>query len=172
MKRLETYIQEKLIINKNYRNPSKFNSEVTELYLVRFFPADLSYGINILVDIIDVNRIIVGLKTCKVTGSFYTEGASYKNCEFYIHNDILWRWSPHFITRLDILLHPDKKKEFLEIVRMGQEHKKISFEEALKIINVDYDFRKVADMLYEYDYELCTRQHEHEINKIIKRLER
>ena len=165
-------VSEKLMINKNLKGIGEFDSNVKELYLVRFFPADLSYGLNILLDIVDVNDLFISGKTCHVTGSFYTEGANYTNCVFNIHNDILWRWNPHFVTRLDILLHPNKKEKFFKLLKFTGHNVQISFKYALDIINVNYDFSKVSELLSDTDqYKLCERQDYPAIKKIIKRLE-
>ena len=65
MKTLNQHIQEKLIVNKNYKSVSYDFSNVKELYLVRFFKKNNKPENYITIDIINVESIIMNYSHTK-----------------------------------------------------------------------------------------------------------
>lgn len=79
MKTLSQRIEERLLINRNYKCTYDF-SDVKELYLIRFRDVESNY---IQIDIVDINKIkIKDDETFTVSGEFMLSHAHYLNCEF------------------------------------------------------------------------------------------
>ena len=72
MKTLGQHLNEKLIINKNYKSVSYDFNDVKELYLVRFFKKKNAESQNyITIDIINVESIIIkDDDICILNGNF------------------------------------------------------------------------------------------------------
>ena len=119
MKTLNQHIQEKLIINKNYKSVSYDFKDVKELYLIRFFSSE-----RMAVDIIDIKNIKMTYdknynSKCIVNGNFRL----LKNC-YYLNkvfkcdstNGTLYRDDGLYSVYCDVLIHETLKGNFKKFV--------------------------------------------------------
>ena len=141
MKTLNQYIQEKLIVNKNYKSVSYDFNDVKELYLIRFFLSE-----RITVDIIDIKNIKMTYdknhnSKCIVNGNFRL----LKNC-YYLNtvfkhdstNGILYRDDGPYARYCDMLIHETLKgnfKKFVEYISKNP-HETYSADDIFDILNI------------------------------------
>ena len=141
MKTLNQYIQEKLIVNKNYKSVSYDFSNVKELYLIRFFVSD-----RISVNIIDIKNIKMTYdknynSKCIVKGDFRL----WKNCYYLNHvfkcdstNGTLYRDDGLYSVFCDVLIHETLKgnfKKFVEYISKNP-HETYSVNDIFDILNI------------------------------------
>ena len=137
MKTLNQHIQEKLIVNKNYKSVSYDFNNAKELYLIRFFLSE-----RITVDIIDIKNIKMKYDNkCIVNGYFRL----LKNC-YYLNtvfkhdstNGILYRDDGPYARYCDMLIHETLKgnfKKFVEYISKNP-HETYSADDIFDILNI------------------------------------
>ena len=157
MKTLNQHIQEKLIINKNYKSVSYDFNDVKELYLIRFFLSG-----RMAVNIIDIKNIKMTYDKnydikCIVNGDFRL----WKNC-YYLNdvfkcdstNGTLYRDDGLYSVFCDVLIHETLKgnfKKFVEYISKNP-HETYSVYDIFDILNIkcpefENKYKKV-----EYDH--------------------
>ena len=120
MKTLGQHLNEKLIVNKNYKSVSYDFNDVKELYLIRFFLG----GRRMAVNIIDIKNIKMTYdknydSKCIVNGDFRL----LKNC-YYLNkvfkcdstNGTLYRDDGLYSVYCDVLIHETLKGNFKKFV--------------------------------------------------------
>ena len=159
MKPLNKYIEEKLIINKNY-NPYNvidyLDSDIDEFYLIRLWPDDKYIYIDIITKpylaLINDNP---DKKLYELTGNFYLCDAHYTRAQFISdsHN-FLFRWNTAFEDRYDLLLHPFYTYEFKKFVESFDKKYDVAYfvDEIFAMFNLDYD--SIPDKLKNKEYTL------------------
>ena len=141
MKTLNQHIQEKLIVNKNYKSVSYDFSDAKELYLIRFFLSD-----RMAVNIIDIKNIKMTYDNnynskCIVNGDFRL----LKNC-YYLNtvfkcdssNGTLYRDDGPYARYCDVLIHESLKgnfKKFIEYISKNP-HEIYSVNDIFDILNI------------------------------------
>ena len=159
MKTLNQHIQEKLIINKNYKSVSYDFSDVKELYLVRFLKKKTISENYITIDIINVESIIIkDNDNCILNGDFkLKDNAFYLKMKFKCDstNGILYRVYGLFSLYFDILIHPllkDKFKKFVEDV-LNNPDKTYFADDVFDILNIECpEFEDKFNVKYDYIY--------------------
>lgn len=157
MKTLNQHIQEKLIVNKNYKSVSYDFSDVKELYLVRFFKKNNKPENYITIDIINVESIIIkDDDICILNGDFkLNDNAFYLKMKFKydLTNGILYRIDSLFHLYFDILIHPslkDKFKKFVEDV-LNNPDKTYFADDVFDILNIKCpEFEKQFKVEYDH----------------------
>ena len=144
MKTLNQHIQEKLIVNKNYKIVSYDFNDVKELYLIRFFLSE-----RMAVNIIDIKNIKMKYDNnydnydskCIVNGDFRL----WKNC-YYLNdvfkcdstNGTLYRDDGPYARYCDVLIHESLKgnfKKFIEYISKNP-HEIYSVNDIFDILNI------------------------------------
>lgn len=141
MKTLSQRIEEKLVINKSYKDASYDFNDVNELYLIRF--KDIKSEKYIQIDIIDINKITMkDDNTCIVSGEFMLSNAHYVTCEFEYDskNGILYRIDNMFHSHYDILLHQSLKDNFKKFVQEALNNPDRTYfaDEVFNILNIEF----------------------------------
>lgn len=158
MKTLSQRIDEKLVINKNYKSVLYDFNDVEELYLIRFRNAKTEKYIQI--DIVDINKITMkNDNNCVVDGELMLSNAHYLNCEFKydLKNGILYRIDNLFKRHYDILLHQSLKENFKKFVEdiFDDPDKKYFPDEVFNILDIECpEFEEKFNV--EYDYVEAT----------------
>ena len=158
MRTLTQRIEEKLLVNKNYKDVSYDFSNVDELYLIRFKDAKSENYIQI--DIVEINKITIkNDNTCTVDGELMLSNAHYLNCEFKYDskNGILYRIDHLFKRHYDILLHQSLKDNFKKFVQevLNDPDRTYFADEVFNILNIEFP-ELDAKFDAEYDYVEAT----------------
>ena len=157
MKTLGQHIQEKLIINKNYKSVSYDFNDAKELYLIRFFKSG-----RMTVNIIDIKNIKMKYDNnydskCIVNGNFIIfSNAYYLNTVFKCDstNGTLYRDDGLYSVYCDVLIHETLKgnfKKFVEYISKNP-HETHYLDDIFDILNIkcpefENKYKKV-----EYDH--------------------
>ena len=142
MKTLNQYIQEKLIVNKNYKSVSYDFNDVKELYLIRFIKNNKSKN-YIIIDIINVKSIIIkDDNNCILNGDFrMSSNAYYLNHVFKCDstNGTLYRDDGlPYSAFCDVLIHETLKgnfKKFVEYISKNP-YETYSINDVFDILNI------------------------------------
>ena len=161
MKTLNQYIQEKLIVNKNYKSVSYDFSNVKELYLIRFIKNNKSKN-YIIIDIINVKSIIIkDDNDCILNGDFrMSSNAYYLNHVFKCDstNGTLYRDDGIGILHLvfcDVLIHESLKGNFKKFVEdvLNNPNKTYFADDVFDILNIECpEFEDKFNVKYDYIY--------------------
>lgn len=157
MKTLGQHIQEKLIVNKNYKSVSYDFNDVKELYLIRFFKSG-----RMTVNIIDIKNTKMTYdknynSKCIVSGDFrISSNAYYLNDVFECDsvNGTLYRDDGLYSVFCDVLIHETLKgnfKKFVEYISKNP-HETYSVNDIFDILNIKCpEFENIYKKV-EYDH--------------------
>lgn len=147
MKNLSEYIEEKLIVNKNYSCDTKIDyldKNIDELYLIRLRPEEESMYIDIIKNLLIKPLVHYNIKRTEYTlsGDFVESSAKYQKAQFTLDSHgFLYKLNTSYEVTYDILLHPSYIYDFKKFIEsfVKQFNTKYSFEDILNMFNLDYD---------------------------------
>lgn len=147
MKNLSKYIEEKLIVNKDYSCDTKINyldKNIDELYLIRFRPEEESIYIDIIRNLLIKPIVHYNIKRTEyeLSGDFVESSGKYEDAQFTLDSHgFLYKLKTAYEIKYDMLLHPSYVQEFKKFIDsfVKQYNIKYSFEDILNIFNLEYD---------------------------------
>lgn len=147
MKNLSEYIEEKLIINKNYSCDAKIDyldKNIDELYFIRFRPEEESIYIDIIKRPLIKPIVHYNIKRTEyeLCGDFMLCSAQFKDAQFTLDSHgFLYKLNTAYEIKYDMLLHPSYVHDFKKFVDsfIKQYNTKYSFEDILNMFNLEYD---------------------------------